>query len=55
MDQLRIVAAGQCVVLDMLAANEFVDNGESDEYALAQLDENDICDFVSYVDEDDLL
>ncbi|KAH9117187.1 hypothetical protein LEN26_012771 [Aphanomyces euteiches] len=53
MRMLDTAVSNVSITLDMPTPQEFVDNGEIDEFALASLSIDEICDFVSYVDDDD--
>ena len=54
MERLGLAAADRSLALDVPTAEEYVDNGESDELALVgNLSIEEICEFVCYVDEED--
>ena len=54
MHQLEVAARDGSIDLDLSAAEEFMDNGETDEYVLiGYMSIDEICDFVRYVDDDD--
>ena len=54
MQQLTVAAKDCSLALDVPTADEYMDNGEADEFALAgYMTIDEICDYVSYIDEDD--
>jgi len=54
MQQLTVAAKDYSLALDVPTADEYMDNGETDEFALVgYMSIDEICDYVSYIDEDD--